>query len=67
MKEQEQQVLDNVPESHRKDLAKLIEEYQDIFPEKLPKGSLPKGKCNIKLKLSRVVNLPIDHHVDWSC
>ena len=37
VKEREQQVLDNVPQVFKKDLAKLIKEYQDIFPEKLPK------------------------------
>ena len=41
-KEREQQVLDSVLESHRKDLENLIKEYQDIFPEKLPKRVPPK-------------------------
>ena len=34
--EREQEVLDSVPENHRKDLGKLIKEYRDIFPDKLP-------------------------------
>ena len=37
-KEREQQVLNSVPDVYRKNLEKLIKEYQDIFPEKLPKG-----------------------------
>ena len=41
VKEREQQVLDNVPQVFRKNLATLIKEYQDIFPEKLPKGAPP--------------------------
>ena len=39
--EREQQVLDSFPENHRKYLEKLIKEYPDIFPEKLPKGVPP--------------------------
>ena len=36
VKEREQQVLDSVLETHRKDLSKLTKDYQDIFPENLP-------------------------------
>ena len=65
IKKREQQVLDSVPINHRKNLELLIKEYRDIFPGKLPKGGLPKGKCNIQLTLALAVNLPIDHHIDW--
>ena len=41
MEEREQQVLANVTERHRKDLELLINEYRDVFPEKLPKGVPP--------------------------
>ena len=41
VEEREQQVLDSVPERHRKDLKSLIGEYKDVFPEKLPKGVPP--------------------------
>ena len=41
VEEREQQVLANVPERHRKDLELLINEYRDVFPEKLPKGVPP--------------------------
>ena len=37
VKEREQQVLNGVPKSYRKYLSNLIKEYQDIFPERLPK------------------------------
>ena len=43
VKEREQQVLNSVPINYRKDLVKLIKEYQGIFPEKLVKGVPPKG------------------------
>ena len=42
--ERERQVLNSVPENHRKDLETLIKEYWDIFPEKLPKGVPPSRK-----------------------
>ena len=41
VQEQERQVLEGVPESHREGLGKLIQEYHDLFPEKLPKGVPP--------------------------
>ena len=49
--EREQQVLDSVPENHRKDLEKLIKEYQDIFPEKLPKGVPPLREVQHKIEI----------------
>ena len=51
VKEREQQVLDSVPENYRKDLAKLIKEYQDIFPEKLPKGIPPEREVQHKIEI----------------
>ena len=36
--EREQQVLNSVPENHRKKLETIIREFRDIFPEKLSKG-----------------------------
>ena len=41
VEEREQQVLASIPERHRKDLELLINEYRDVFPEKLPKGVPP--------------------------
>ena len=51
VKEREQQVLDGVPISYKKYLAKLIKEYQDIFPEKLRKGVPPKRKVQHKIEI----------------
>ena len=65
VKEREQQVLTSIPDSYRKYLAKLIKEYQDIFPEKLPKGVPPEREVQHKLKLTQAITLPIDHHTDW--
>ena len=65
VKGREREVLDNVPEIHRKPLQKLIQEYQDMFPEKLPKEHPPIGRRNIVLKSSRVVNSHIDLLIDW--
>ena len=59
VKGREQQVIDSVHSSYRKDLEKVIKEYQDIFPEKLPKGVPPKRKCSIRLKSTQALNLPI--------
>ena len=39
--EREQQILNSVPDIHRKELEKLIQEYRDIFLGKLPKGVPP--------------------------
>ena len=44
MEEREQQVLASIPERHRKDLELLINEYRDVFPEKLPNGVPPPGE-----------------------
>ena len=49
--ERERQVLDSVPNNHRKDLEKLIQEYRDIFPEKLPKGVLPSRELQNKIEI----------------
>ena len=58
VKERQQWVLNNVPESHRKGLAKLIKEYQDIFREKLPKGGPPKRKVQHKIEINPGSNPP---------
>ena len=49
--EREQQVLDSIPENHRKHLQKLIKEYRDIFPEKLPKGAPPLREVQHKIEI----------------
>ena len=51
VKEGEQEVLKNVPENYGKDLAKIIKEDQDIFPEKLPKGVPPKREVQHKIEI----------------
>ena len=53
--EREQQVLNNVPEGYRKNLETIIQQYRDIFPEKLSKG-LPTDRevqHQIKIEPSR--------------
>ena len=49
--ERERQVLDSVSINHRKDLEKLIQEYRDIFPEKLPKGVPPLREVQHKIEI----------------
>ena len=39
--EREKEVLDSVPTVYRESLEKVIQNYRDIFPEKLPKGVPP--------------------------
>ena len=51
MKERDQRVLDSVTENYRKDLAKLIKEYQGIFPEELPKGVPPKREVQPQIEI----------------
>ena len=51
VKEREQQVLNSVPDVHRKNLEKLIKEYQDIFPEKLPKGVPPEREVQHQIEI----------------
>ena len=41
VEERERQVLKSVPDQHRENLRSLINEYKDVFPEKLPKGVPP--------------------------
>ena len=50
VREQERQVLEGVPIGHRKSLEKLIQEYRDLFPEKLLKGVPPTRE--------------VQHHID---
>ena len=51
--EREREVLKRVPESYRKDLENLINEYRDIFPEKLPKGILPSQQVKHHIETRR--------------
>ena len=41
VKEREQEVLDSVPKIHRGHLEKVMQNYRDVFPEKLSKGAPP--------------------------
>ena len=41
VKEREKEVLDSVPVVYRESLKKVIQKYQDVFSEKLPKGVPP--------------------------
>ena len=50
VEERERQVLEGVPVCHRESLEKLIQEYHNLFPEKLPKGVPPKRE--------------VQHHID---
>ena len=49
--EWERQVLDNVLVCHREDMKKIIQEYHDIFPEKLPKGIPPTREVQHEIKI----------------
>ena len=63
MKEKEQQVLNSVPERHRKDLKSLIDEYKDVFPEKLPKGVPPSREVKHVIEIEPGSNPPTDSHI----
>ena len=65
VKEREQEVLNSVPAVYRESLEKVIQKYRDVFPEKLPKGTPPIGRCNTGSKLNKVATLHIGHHTDW--
>ena len=58
VKEREQQVLDSVPESYRKNLVELIKEYQNIFPKKLPKGVPFEREVQHKIEIDSDNELP---------
>ena len=61
--DRERQVLESIPKSHREGLEKLIQEYRDLFPEKLPQGIPPSREYNITLRSSQAVNPLTDHHI----
>ena len=65
VKEREQEVLNSVPGVYRKSLGKVIQKYRDVFPEKLPKGAPPIGRCNTGSKSNQVAALHIGHHTNW--
>ena len=50
VQERERQVLEGVPVDLRESLETLIQEYRDLFPEKLPKGVPPMRE--------------VQHHID---
>ena len=52
VKEQKREVLDSVSKIHRKSLEKLIKEYQDVFPEKLPKAAPPNREAQHHIKIA---------------
>ena len=49
--EREREVLDSVPSVQKKPLEKLIREYRDIFPEKLPKGAPPNPEVQHRIEI----------------
>ena len=51
MKEQECEVLDSAPVVHKKSLEKLIREYRDVFPEKLPEGAPPNREVQYRTEI----------------
>ena len=58
MKEREQEVLDSVPTIYRKSLEKMIQEYRDVFPEKLPKGAPPNREVQYHIEIEPGSDLP---------
>ena len=61
--ERERQVLSSVPDNYREDLQFLIEEYLDIFPEKLPKGVHPSQEVQHHIEIESDSKTPTDHHI----
>ena len=64
--ERGQQILDSVPKDHRKDLEKLMKEYRDIFPKKLPKGVPPLREVQHHVEIETGSKTPLtDHRIGW--
>ena len=51
VKKRELEVLNGVPAVHRKSPEKLIREYRDVFPEKLPKVAPPNGEVQHRMEI----------------
>ena len=49
--EREQQVLNSAPEGYRKKVETIIQQYRDIFPEKLSKGLLEDQEVQHQIKI----------------
>ena len=65
VKEREREVLDSVPEIHRKSLEKIIQEYRDVFPEKLPKGAPPNREVQHRIEIEPGSDPHIGLLTDW--
>ena len=64
----ESTVLDSVPEKHtgktwkhslRSTGTSFLKNCQRVYPHQ--------GRYNMLLRLNQAVNLPIDHHIGWTC
>ena len=65
MKEREREVLGSVPEIHRKSLEKIIQEYRDVFPEKLPKGAPSNREVQHRIEIEPGSDPLIGLPTDW--
>ena len=63
MAERECQVLDSEPVEHKGNLAKLIKDYGDIVPEKLPKGVPPSREVQHHVEIEPGSKPLTDHHI----
>ena len=51
VKERESEVLDSFGTIHRKSLKQIMQEYRDIFPVKLPKGTPPSREVQHRIEI----------------
>ena len=63
--EREHEFLGSIPGTFRKPLEKLIQEYRDVFPAKLPKGAPPIREVRHHVEMEPAEGPHIDLLSDW--
>ena len=58
VEEQEEEALYKVPQQHREQLKSIIDEFKDVFPEKLPAGRPPKRSVEFEINLEEGAKPP---------
>ena len=65
VRERERELLNSVSVDYRKSLEKIIQEYRDVFPEKLPKGTPPNREMQHRIDIEQGSDPPIGLLTGW--
>ena len=63
VKETRKKIYSEVPREVRDGLDKILSDFEDMFPEQLPRADLQKGRSSLQLKPSQALHRPTDLHI----